>query len=442
MRRFVGVAAVVALALGGVFVASSVGAAAPPFDAVGSVQCTMLGRYKMTPGLTTTARAGVAQTFKAKLGCTGATGGAGVAVTGGHITGTGNAATMSCATAAVPFVRATIAWKTKGGKINPTVIKWASGTTVTTPRVKKTLAGAQATVTGSYSGSAARATIVSDTLGQAACGTKAGMKLFKFTGVGGASALALPGTGATSTTSTTAATTPPVNGTLLFSDEFNGSTLDSSKWVALNRVGDQSNNEAQCYRPANVTVGGGVVSMTSKADTSCAGHSYTSGNIQWKTFNYTYGTIDIRAKLAGGNGTWPADWMIGHNCQVSNVTSADNTGTCSWPNPGSEEIDIAEMWNESKTTVHENYLSSGPSFSCGADNLSDVSANWHIYTLVWSPGHLVWKVDGVQKCVATIAPSSAMFLTLNTAMGGSHGGTIVASTLPQVHAIDYVRVYR
>src|SRR6185369_4026631 len=128
-----------------------------------------------------------------------------------------------------------------------------------------------------------------------------------------------------------------------FDDEFSGATL-SKAWTNLNRPGDASNSEAQCYRPANVAQQGGSLVITSKVDTSCAGHRYTSGMVQWKSANFTFGTLEFRARFAGGTGTWPAVWMLGAGCQLSNPTTADNVGICHWPDPGSQEIDVAEIY--------------------------------------------------------------------------------------------------
>src|SRR4029077_13675799 len=95
-----------------------------------------------------------------------------------------------------------------------------------------------------------------------------------------------------------------------FDDEFNGGSLDTNAWVALNRPGDRSNNEQQYLLPSNVSVSGGNLAITSKVDFSQRGYKYTSAMIQWKSFNFTYGTVEFRAKMAGGTGTWPSVWLL------------------------------------------------------------------------------------------------------------------------------------
>jgi beta-glucanase (GH16 family) len=236
------------------------------------------------------------------------------------------------------------------------------------------------------------------------------------------------------------------SGGLAFDEEFNGTTVDTNAWFVMNRHGDYSNNELQCYRPANVAEAGGLLTITTQVHTATCGdatHSpsswnYTSGMIQWKTFNFKYGTIEMRAKLAGGQGPWPALWLLGTNCQVSNETGADNFGGCNWPSPGSDEIDITEILG-AMTSVNQAIHTTQGSYRCTATT-SDVSQNWHVYDLVWSPGKLVWHIDGVATCTITTAvPSTPMFLIINTAVAAG-GSSVNDSTLPQTLSVDYVRV--
>jgi beta-glucanase (GH16 family) len=242
------------------------------------------------------------------------------------------------------------------------------------------------------------------------------------------------------------APTNPGDGAFFF-DDFTGPALDPA-WVALDRHGDYSNNEQQCYRPANVTVAGGNLVIVSRAETMSCGDAvhaastwnYTSGMVQWKSLEFTYGTVECRARMAGGKGTWPAIWLLGADCESSNIGSADNVGTCNWPAAGSDEIDITEIKDSDPTVVHQNVISGNSGFQSCTPTVSDVSRNWHVYQLVWAPGSLTWKVDGATTCTKTSSiPSHPMFLMVNTAMGGS-GGTIDASTLPETTFVDYVKI--
>ena len=229
--------------------------------------------------------------------------------------------------------------------------------------------------------------------------------------------------------------------TVLFDDEFNASSLNSSL-VVLNRDGDQSNSELECYTPSNVSLGSGVLDIRTQSG-YCPppnNYPYTSGMVQWDTFQYTYGTLEARMKMPGGQGTWPGLWLLGSNCQLSNHTTADNVLGCDWHHTGSQEIDIAEKLCGNNCMNEELWADTGNT-GCRPSTLSDVTTNWHTYTLEWKPGSLIWKIDGVETCSATQGvPASPMFLIINTAVGGAGGGTVDPSTLPQDFQIDYVRV--
>ena len=219
-------------------------------------------------------------------------------------------------------------------------------------------------------------------------------------------------------------------------------SFDSFTWAVLSRDGDQSNSEVGCYTPSNVSVGSGMLDIHTQTG-SCPPPNnflYTSSMVQWDTFHYTYGTLEARVKMPGGQGTWPGLWLLGSDCQVSNHTTPDNVLGCNWHHNGSQEIDIAEKLCGNSCMNEELWADSGNT-QCRPDTLSDVTANWHTYTLVWTPGSLIWKIDGVQTCSATNGvPTTPMFLIVNTAVGGSGGGRVDASTFPQDFQVDYVRI--
>ena len=158
-----------------------------------------------------------------------------------------------------------------------------------------------------------------------------------------------------------------------------------------------------------------ILLIISKADSSQRGYNYTSAMIQWKSFNFTYGTVEFRAKMAGGQGTWSTVWLLGSNCQQTNVPGADNVPPCNWPERGSDEIDSAEIYG-GLTTVQQSG-DSGSIYSYSAST-TDVSQNWHVYQLVWTPDSLKWKIDGVTTHTVTSGvPSTPMFLLNRNGFG-------------------------
>ena len=133
----------------------------------------------------------------------------------------------------------------------------------------------------------------------------------------------------------------------IFDDEFNGTSLSPS-WMALD-VYDNVNNERQCYVPSQITVSNGYLNSTAVAQvTKCFGsppRHFASGAVVWAPpFTFKYGTIEYRAKFAGGKGTWPAVWLLGYKCQPAFPTIYNAKG-CDWPREGANEIDLTEVKN-------------------------------------------------------------------------------------------------
>jgi hypothetical protein len=244
---------------------------------------------------------------------------------------------------------------------------------------------------------------------------------------------------------------PPGTSTLAFDDEFNSNSVSKSLWDVLYVHGDRSNNEPECFLPSNVSESAGslrellkVESVTCPIDSLNGGSgtlssNYASGDIQMKTFNFTYGTIKVRAKFTGGVGPWPAVWLLGAACQQPNYLI---TSTCNWPNTGSQEIDLAEILSGNLTSVNEGVFLNRSTPDCRAST-TDVSHTWHVYTLIWSASELLFRIDGITTCKFTSTiPSTPMFMIISTGVGGNGGGRIVNSTLPQTTQVDYVRVFQ
>jgi beta-glucanase (GH16 family) len=237
---------------------------------------------------------------------------------------------------------------------------------------------------------------------------------------------------------------------VLFFDDFTGTTL-SPQWTALNRAGDYSNGELQCYQPANAQVVSGALVETFMAQSITCGDqthapsswNYTSAMVQWSTFNFTYGTVEVRAKIPNTS-LWPAIWMLGSQCQASNPNTADNVGTCQWFASGSDEIDIAEFAPNDATARENSYSNGdqnggGSKFSCGSGPRIGGDGNFHVFTFTWTATSLSWAVDGVRNCTTTTSvyiPTKPMFLILNIAANNSAG----PSGLPQTMQVDYVKV--
>jgi len=216
------------------------------------------------------------------------------------------------------------------------------------------------------------------------------------------------------------------------------------QWIIYHRSGYAGSGE-WCGVPANVSItSSGSLNIRSRQQShTCASidlapqsYPYTAGMIAMRSFNFLYGTVEFRAKFSGGNrsGSWPIVLMYGASCQESDPTGTDN-------NCDGQEIDIAEFLHSRFTTVNEQIHVSGHNDQC-LPTVSDASQQYHTYNLVWSPGSLVFSIDGVKTCTIakTYVPSVSMYLKIFQWLGGPVAGSVNNASLPWTLSIDYIKV--
>jgi hypothetical protein len=226
--------------------------------------------------------------------------------------------------------------------------------------------------------------------------------------------------------------------TLKFSDEFStDGAPDPAKWTYDLGTGNDGwgNSEAQTYTNSanNILVQGGNLKITAKKD----GATYTSARLKSENkFEFTYGKVEVRAKLTTGAGTWPAIWMLGQDY-----------ATNKWPGCG--EIDIMEYRGSEPNKIHGTLHY--PAVSPGAGNTNsttivNAASEFHIYKTIWTPTSVKIYVDDI--LFHSVANDNSLpfnkdfFLILNVAMGGTFGGAIDPAFTQSSMEIDYVRVYQ
>ena len=244
---------------------------------------------------------------------------------------------------------------------------------------------------------------------------------------------------------------------LIWSDEFDGTVLDPSKWSYElgNSYNGWGNEELQYYKKENVYVDDGklVIEAKKEAEGEC---EYTSGRIRTITddgevlFSTKYGRIEARISMPAEVGMWPAFWMM----PVENKYGM-------WPCSG--EIDIVEargrIPDEINAAIHygenspNNKKNSGDYFFKGS-----TIEEFHIYAIEWTPDEIKWYVDGEQyystsnwyavdenhNVVAYPAPfDESFYIILNLAVGGTYddGITPDEDMKSEKMYVDYVRVY-
>jgi beta-glucanase (GH16 family) len=213
-----------------------------------------------------------------------------------------------------------------------------------------------------------------------------------------------------------------------FDDDFNGVSLDTSKWSTQYPSGN--GGEQQYYAPDAFTLQDGILKITAEKRTM-QNYPYTSGIITTRgTFSQQYGFFALRAKLPKGQGFWPAFWML--PVQPNYPT----------------EIDVFEMLGNAPNIIYmtNHWMGSDkePQKNQIAYLGADFSAGFHTFAVRWSASELIWSVDGVEQYRTSVGiPNSPMFLLANFAVGGTWPGNPDSSTpFPSQMQIDYVHVYQ
>jgi len=241
--------------------------------------------------------------------------------------------------------------------------------------------------------------------------------------------------------------------TLVWAEEFNAGQLDPEVWFFETGDGSQygipgwGNNELQYYLPGNAWLGNGLLTIEARSE-STHGYNYTSARINTRDrFAFRYGRIEARIRLPGGQGLWPAFWLLPQDDQYG-----------SWAASG--EIDIMEAvnlggagGNQVHGTLH--YGGAWPAnVSSGESYLvtDDATVEFHIYAIEWDVAEIRWYVDGVLYAMANNWYSTGaafpapfdqpFYILLNVAVGGNFPGSPDASTVfPVTMEVDWVRVY-
>lgn len=233
---------------------------------------------------------------------------------------------------------------------------------------------------------------------------------------------------------------------LVWHDEFDGSTVDRSRWTVRDATSlsfDQARIEDD-----NVWVEGGLLHIEARRE-RLHGRDYTTGYLDTiGHFSQRYGRWEVRAKVptvpGRSQGLWPAFWL-----------RADD-------HPG--EIDVMEAWGDPTSrgddltssyawTVHEDTTKQvSPERLHGWGRADEpLSDDFHVFAVDWTPHCLTFTLDGrVTGALEvsdtdwlTTALASPVNIRLNLQVGSRYWGLVDPGTtqLPAVLLVDHVRVY-
>lgn len=238
---------------------------------------------------------------------------------------------------------------------------------------------------------------------------------------------------------------PPGFSRLVWSDEFNGSTISSANWNFDLGGGGWGNNELQNYtsRTENARISNGMLVIEARRE-NFGGNAFTSARLKTQG-KQSFGIntwVEARINAPEGQGIWPAFWMLGNS-----IT------TVGWPSCG--EIDIMEIQGQNPFrnfgTIHwadgnGQHVSFGGTFNSS----SSLTAGFHTFAISRTSTTIRWYVDRVQYAEANISGGinstsefqGPFFIILNVAVGGNFVGSPDGSTVfPQQMQVDWVRVW-
>lgn len=237
--------------------------------------------------------------------------------------------------------------------------------------------------------------------------------------------------------------------TLRFVDQFDAAGLDETRWTTCywwNDAGctNKGNAELQWYLAQNVSVADGLLTLMARqepVEIDGKAYPYTSGMVtsgryyeerdKPDRFSFTYGYVEVSAKIPSGEGLWPAIWLL-----PSNHTSTP-------------EIDVMEALGDATNTLemHYHYRQQDEKQNVGKSLItSDLSTAFHRYGVEWSSEGIRWYLDDREVWrIGHDVPIAAgpMYLLINLAVGGEWAGPEVDdSRLPAAFLIDHVKVWQ
>ncbi|WP_179506333.1 MULTISPECIES: glycoside hydrolase family 16 protein [unclassified Sphingomonas] len=269
---------------------------------------------------------------------------------------------------------------------------------------------------------------------------------------------------------------------LVWADEFDGTAIDPARWTLADDCWGGGNQERQCYTPrrANAHLADGHLVITARKEAwrgpaypqdlretpdrnaARAEKPFTSARLSTKDkAAWRYGRVEVRARLPGGQGSWPAIWMLPAESRYGR-----------WAASG--EIDILETVNlgvpcatcaggkedRALGTIH---FGGVPPANRHVGSETPIPApvdGFHTYAVEWAPGTITWSIDGVAYetrragewsttgSADPLAPFDRPFyLVLNLAIGGGlpesrNGGGVDERGFPRTMMVDWVHVWQ
>jgi len=228
---------------------------------------------------------------------------------------------------------------------------------------------------------------------------------------------------------------------LVWEDDFIADKFDETVWTKIPRGRSDWNNYMSSYNHLYAVQDGklilrGIVNDVLPNDTA----PFLTGGVYTKDkYTFEHGRVEIKARLFGARGAWPAIWML-----------PQNQG---WPDGG--EIDVMERLNSDDIayqTVHSHYtytlgIKEPPTGSTGKINPDD----YNVYAVELYPDSLSFYINDTHTLTyprietdkeGQYPFNQPFYLLIDMQLGGSWVGSVNPSDLPVEMWIDWVRYYK
>ena len=230
---------------------------------------------------------------------------------------------------------------------------------------------------------------------------------------------------------------------LLWQEDFNGRAIDETSWTKIARVpyawGRYMSANSRLYRVRNGYLR--LYARRNKGIEPTDTVSYLTGGVSTQGhINITYGKVEVKARIKGAQGTWPAIWLL-----VNKPVSTEDERY--------SEIDIIEYINRDDyvyQTVHSSYT-----LHRNNDDKHSVTAKinfekWNTYAAEILPNEVILSVNGIETFryprqegqKGQFPYGIESYLMLDMQVGGAWVKTVNPKTFPAYMDIDWVKIYK
>lgn len=237
---------------------------------------------------------------------------------------------------------------------------------------------------------------------------------------------------------------------LVWHDEFDDSTLDTTKWrYATHNSGGSEQQAYTMSRTENVRLENSNLILEAKKDGYVNNWTWSSGRIDTSGLaGFKYGRLEAKLKYDVVSGAFPAFWTIG-TCAYyptgENIHGVQKSKGTQWAQNG--EIDMFEGRGTNAEIAQGGWYNQDDGkgnlqMMFGRKNID--ASQYHVYAVEWTETTMIAYIDGVETGRQNISDIKSwhrpMYIILNMAVG-STGGYPADDCTSMKMEVDWVRVY-